>query len=330
MKHELSITIALIVIFLLSQVTGLFLVNKSVSSIENVNGTIVVNYTQTAIGPRPETRGVGSFIYILAGILIGTILVLLLVKYNKIVFWKLWFFLAVWISISVALGVIMKSYLAMIFALILAIVKIYKPNIFVHNFSEILMYAGIAVLLVPLFDVFWMFMLLIAISFYDMFAVWKSKHMVKMALFQTRSNVFAGLMIPYKRAQPVSVEENKKETKKFSEKTPKPKLEIPIKIENSENEKDKRRNAILGGGDIAFPLLFSGVVMGSLIKAGITKVSAFYQTTIITLTATIALFLLFSFAKKDRFYPAMPFISLGCVLGYIIIWIINNFRIPLF
>ncbi len=46
------------------------------------------------------------------------------------------------------------------------------------------MYTGIAILFVPILNVFWMIILLIVISIYDAYAVWKSKHMVKMANFQ--------------------------------------------------------------------------------------------------------------------------------------------------
>ena len=87
-------------------------------------------------------------------------------------------------------------------------------------------------------------------------------------------------------------------------------------------EKVQRKNAILGGGDVAFPLLFAGVVMESLIVQGLSKAGAFYQSLIITATTAIALALLFFFAKKDKFYPAMPFISAGCFIGYLIVLLI--------
>ena len=44
--------------------------------------------------------------------------------------------------------------------------------------------------------------------------------------------------------------------------------------------------------------------------------TGFLKTLIITLFTTIALLLLFLLSKKDRFYPAMPFLSAGCLLGY--------------
>jgi len=72
----------------------------------------------------------------------------------------------------------------------------------------------------------------------------------------------------------------------------------------------KMKMAILGGGDLGFPLIFAGVVFKSV---------GLYQAMIIPVFAAIALLLLLLLGKKDRFYPAMPFISAGCFVGYIVI-----------
>jgi hypothetical protein len=85
----------------------------------------------------------------------------------------------------------------------------------------------------------------------------------------------------------------------------------------------KQKSAILGGGDVAFPLMFSAAVMESLIFDGFTKQVAFLQSLIITLFVAIALWLLFIKSEKDKFYPAMPFLSAGCLVGYGIILLIN-------
>ena len=101
-----------------------------------------------------------------------------------------------------------------------------------------------------------------------MYAVWKSKHMIKMAKFQTESRLFAGLLIPY----------------------------------------GKNKTAILGGGDLGFPLIFTGVMYKTI---GL-------ESLLIILTTTIALFLLLYKSEKNKYYPAMPFISMGCLMGYLL------------
>ena len=92
----------------------------------------------------------------------------------------------------------------------------------------------------------------------------------------------------------------------------KPNIEI-------KTEAKKIRNAILGGGDVAFPLIFSGVVMEYLIMNGVSLMNAFLQTSIISIVVTLSVFGLFAFAKKEKFYPAMPFISIGCFIGFLIV-----------
>ncbi|MEM4337110.1 MAG: hypothetical protein QXG86_03835, partial [Candidatus Woesearchaeota archaeon] len=74
----------------------------------------------------------------------------------------------------------------------------------------------------------------------------------------------------------------------------------------------------LGGGDIGFPLIFAGVTMKGLIIK-MTEFQSFFLASIICICATISLLILLIKSKKDRFYPAMPFISLGCFIGYAIV-----------
>ena len=82
-------------------------------------------------------------------------------------------------------------------AISLAAWKILRPNVFIHNLTEVFIYGGIAALLVPIINLFSAFILLLLISIYDMYAVWKSKHMVSMAKFQSEAKVFAGLLKRY-------------------------------------------------------------------------------------------------------------------------------------
>jgi presenilin-like A22 family membrane protease len=165
------------------------------------------------------------------------------------------------------------------------------------------MYAGLAVLIAPILSLGWAIALLIIISVYDMYAVWRSKHMVVMAQAQAKNNMFAGLYLP-KAAEKV-----RRKTPSDSARTTAhgARIAVPPSPVGSA--------AILGGGDIAFPLLFSCVTMDWLIMNGTGQVDALYATTIITATVTVALVLLLFFARKDRFYPAMPFLAAGCLVG---------------
>lgn len=305
MKHTLKITLFLVLFFLIAQITGLIILNKSINDVRTTDtGEIEVVYTEPVIGERPDMEPNVSFWYIIGAVLVGTGLVLLIIKFRKVNLWKVWFFLAVWLTTTVALGIFVNKYIAYAVALFFAAWKIWRPNVYVHNLTELFMYAGIAVIFVPILNVFWTLMLLLVISVYDMYAVWKSKHMVKMANFQTEANVFAGFFVPYS---------NKKGKTKVE------KIDSKAKKVN----KGESRVAVLGGGDIAFPLIFSGAVMQALVIQGLTKINALLETFIVTAFVTIALSLLLVKSEQGKFYPAMPFITLGCLVGYGIVWLIN-------
>ncbi len=68
--------------------------------------------------------------------------------------------------------------------------------------------------------------------------------------------------------------------------------------------------AILGGGDIGFPLLFSAVVM---IHFGLSLFDP--RAYLVPVSSGLMLLALFVCGEKKKYYPAMPYITLGCVLG---------------
>jgi len=305
MKHTLSITIIIVLIFFLSQIIGLYALNVNTKVTQTPEGAIIVEHEETAIGERPDIQGPVTFVYIVIAILIGTGLLLLLVRLKKIKIWKALYFFAVWMTCSITIGVFTYDFLAFSVCFILAFFKIFRPNVWIHNLTELFIYAGIAIIFVPLLDIVWVALLLLAISAYDMFAVWKSKHMISLAEFQTKSKAFAGVLLSYK-------------FKLKPSKAKKPKKGEKVKV------REEYRSAVLGGGDIAFPMIFAGVVMDSMIRMGIhTKVFAFLYSLIIPIIVAIVLFILLAKARSDRFYPAMPFLTFGCFVGYGLVWLVN-------
>lgn len=284
MKHNWSITILLVGMFLLAQVVGLFIIKAYVDVQKTAEtGQIEWKALPAIAGyglERPEAPPITSVIYIIVAIIIGTILILLIIRWQKMTLWKLWFWLAVVLCLHIAFSAFMKSGYALALALVLGSLKILRPSVIVHNVTELFIYGGLAVIFVPLLTPLSAIILLLIISIYDMYAVWKSKHMTHMAQFQAKSGIFAGLLLPYA-------------PKKIILKAPKKQGTI--------------RTAILGGGDIGFPLIFAGVVMASY---------GLKQSVLISLGATLALFGLLYFGQKKRFYPAMPFLTAGCLIGY--------------
>ncbi|MBD3163782.1 hypothetical protein GF323_01145 [Candidatus Woesearchaeota archaeon] len=308
MKHNLKIILILIGFFLLSQVIGLLIVNQYIDH-KVLAKTGKVTFTETPVFERPPVEESTSVWYIISAILIGTAILLVIIRLRKIRIWKTWYFISVFITLGFAFYAFFKQIpvqeLALSFSFVLAAVmgyyKIFSPKIWLHNISELFIYGGLAAIFVPIMNLFSAIMLLLLISAYDMYAVWKSKHMVTLAKFTTESRVFAGLSIPYRKS---TGKIQKKATKKIKSK------------------KSKIKNAILGGGDIGFPLLFAGVAMKNLMLSN-TVLTGFLKVLIIPLTTTTALYFLFVKGEKNKFYPAMPFLSLGCFAGYFILLLIE-------
>ncbi|USN45648.1 MAG: hypothetical protein H6502_00765 [Candidatus Woesearchaeota archaeon] len=305
MKHPRTITYILIAIFVVSQLIGIFVLSAGLQEVtKSETGEIELTYQQTAIGERPELSGTGTVIWLVMGILLGTIVLLILAKYKLKSVWKGWFFLAVWITMSIALGVFMPYPAAYMIGLVLALLKVLRKQPLIHNITEVLVYSGIAFLVAPLLPVMYSIILLVIISFYDMYAVWKSKHMITLAKFTSQSQLFAGLAIP-----------------SYQEKKGKKTLSTHAK----KNMLETGNVAVLGGGDVVFPLLFSGSVMNWLLLSDVSKAVAVSYTLLITVCATIALSLLFYVSKKGKFYPAMPPITAGCLVGLGIIYLLRLF-----
>lgn len=302
MKHSFQITILLLFLFVLVQINGLFVLQRYINIEQSaITGTTVVNeeeYSQSNISvPTVENESL-SFIYILFALLFGTLLILIIIRYKQKKIWKTWFFLSVIVTLIISInpwlffffGTFFSSFFlyicTVIFSGILAYYKVFRQHVIIHNITEVFIYAGLAALLVPILNITSIVIILVIVAAYDMYAVWKSKHMIAMAQFQTEQKVFAGLYIPYQPSEKV----------------------IQRKSKQTSISSGKATSAILGGGDLAFPLLFSGVVMKTT--------GTIIAPLIITLTTATALALLFYYGEKGKFYPAIPFIAVGCFVGY--------------
>jgi len=274
MKHSLKITLILVALFLMSHLIGLYVINQYLP----VESSLPLNIE------KPQLEEQTSYVPIFIAIIIATGVALILIKFKALKIWKAWFFISVLFTLTVSFAAFIPDLIALSLALILAYFKTYKSNVYIHNSTELFVYGGLAAIFVPVLNMFSVVILLLLISVYDMVAVWKTKHMVSLAMFQSESKVFPGLSIPYKQE--------------------------PIKKVVKTRKKESSEIAILGGGDIAFPLLFSGVVL---------KTFGFVSAGIVSLFAAVALLLLLLLARKQKFYPAMPFITAGCLLGLIIV-----------
>ncbi|MFW6231304.1 MAG: hypothetical protein ACOC32_04770, partial [Nanoarchaeota archaeon] len=100
MKHDLKVTILLVLFFLAAQYVGLFITSQyvKVEQIVDVDGNKSYNVTEVKDLPlsmeRMDVSGFGLILYLSLGILIGTAIVLILVKFRKPTVWKVWYFIS--------------------------------------------------------------------------------------------------------------------------------------------------------------------------------------------------------------------------------------------
>ena len=255
----------------------------------------------------PEMEPRISFTSIVISMAIAIFLILLLMKIRSILLLKIWFFAVVLIAISITLNSALlslkySSYIALIIALPLTFYKIFKRNFFFHNLTELMIYPGIASIFVPILNLWAVILLLLLISIYDIYAVWHAGFMQKMAKFQIEKlKVFAGFFIPY-LGKKEAAELKKSESIKQEDKKTLKKIKVSI--------------AILGGGDVVFPIIMAGVVLKTL---------GIFPALVVSFFATVSLLSLFIMAKEGKFYPAMPFLTAGCLFGLSLSYILLRF-----
>ena len=310
MKHTWKITFILLLMFLVTQLIGLAVVRSYTYIPELPYG----------MEPPQETDPISGLILTIIAFVIAISVVFLLNKYRAKFILRAWFFLVVVIALGITIYSILfyipsikdyASIIAVVVALPLAYFKILRQNLLVHNVTELLIYPGIAAVFVsffyfsmnPFMSIIAIVALLIFISAYDIWAVNHSGIMQKMAKFQINElKLFAGFYVPYmdkkqrSKLKKIKQKYSKRESKKAEKEIKEKKIRVSL--------------AILGGGDVIFPIIAAGVfmmVLGSVIPA-----------LFITLGATLSLLFLFITAKKGKFYPAMPFLTGGIFIGMIL------------
>jgi len=288
--------------FIVTQFIGLYVVNYY-SPVKVIDGvSIEVGAPDLPFGmesPAIENES-DYFSKILPSLIMAFViaicLLFFLTKFDFSSILKFWFFGVVVLSLSISLIAIFPylndiTWVAILISLPFAFLKIFRRNLIVHNITELFIYPGIAAVFVSILDIRTAIVLLVLVSIYDMWAVWKSGIMQKMAKYQMEKvGVLAGFFIPsYSKKV-------KNKIKKMSKKDLK-KLKVKVNV------------AILGGGDVVFPIIASGVVL---------KTWGFLPAVCVIIGATLGLGSLFTLAEKKKFYPAMPFISAGIFLGMVV------------
>lgn len=310
MKHTVKVTAILISLFFIAQLIGIYVAHQYLPEIKQVvteTGQIkneTVYNLPYGLDPPTDIKPQESIISIIIALIIAVALMLFLMKLKAETFLRGWFTIVVILGLSIAINAFLMplpkaALISVILAIPLGILKIFHRNMFVHNATELLIYPGIATVFIPILSIWSVSILLIIISLYDMYAVWHAGFMQKMAKFQIQKlKLFSGFFVPYMKREDKLILSKAKSVKEKENKAKKIKVNL----------------AILGGGDVVFPIILSGVILRTM---------GLWQSVTIAVGATLALAFLFYKSEKGKFYPAMPFISIGCFIALAIVYLIQ-------
>jgi len=230
-----------------------------------------------------------SFPQFILNFLLATLFILLILRFVKFekekgTIFKILFILAVLLGGLLFLETWLPEHLSLIFIFVLIFWWLKKPSVLIQDLLIILGIAGTGSILGLSLNPLTVVALLIIFLIYDFIAVYKTKHMVRMAKAMLESRAILAIVIP---------------------------PNIFGFRESLEKIQPGGKFLILGGGDIAFPLIFSV----SLIPSGI------FNSLIVALFSLIGLFASFWFFTKQKErkpIPALPPIAFFSIIGYLI------------
>jgi len=221
---------------------------------------------------------------------LSLILIIYFFKYKKGkgIFFKGIFLLAIGFGNFFFFGLWLPDIFLFILLTLLIIFLLKRPSLIVHDLALIFAIAGIGAGLGLSFTPEMVILLLLIFSIYDFIAVYKTKHMIKMAKEMITHGAILGIVVPQKISD----------------------LKAHLK-----EVKAGGKFLILGAGDIVFPLILAV----SLIPQGIlaSLIVAFFA-----LVGFFIGFLIFLSKKIHTPMPALPPIALFSIIGYLLTRII--------
>jgi presenilin-like A22 family membrane protease len=274
----LKTVFTIVTIYLLTQLIGLYVGYQYLGGIESGD------FVSTFENPDNINNSLMLFVYII----VSTAGILVVVK-----FWKpsirvleaLVVFLSSWITFDfiIPIGIWIFS-LGFLMAIALTIWKALRPTVLNQNVAAIFSGAGAGGLLGASFGFVPSLVFLVLLCIYDFVSVFITKHMISLAKELTKRPMAFTIASPhkFKKAKFVGISKTKKKIHVFQ----------------------------LGVGDIVIPLMFSISLLRNL-----TIINSLFSI----LGSTIALILLIYYmTKKPMPLPALPFITVGTLSGFLI------------
>ena len=252
-----------------------------------------VGWTLLKIVPIPKMETGPSLLWFGIAFIIVTGGILLALKYFK---FKMPFGAMFAFLIFVGAHIVFSTFLPNIYAIVLAVaivaLRYLWPNILTQNIAIVISIAGISAQLGVLLTVPAVIILLIALSIYDVWAVFKTKHMITMAKGLMHRGMTPMIILP-------------SDWRDFGKK---------MKEVTTEKLRPSRtpllKYMMLGTGDLAFPLVFAVSALSySLLSA--------YAIVLGALVGIIVVHFLM-LTGKFKALPALPPIAAGSIIAFAI------------
>ena len=224
------------------------------------------------------------FIYFI----VVTCLFVFLIKYvkNSGLFFRVIFIVVLFTGAQVFFSIFFNQIVSAILAFIFVCCRYYYPTIWLHDLAIIIGIGGLAGSWGVGFSVTSMIIILFVLSIYDYVAVYKTKHMVKMAQSMIKYQAIIAIIIP----------EHVRD----------------YLINLNEFSPSKGGFMILGGGDLALPSLFLVSVLSQY---------TIYHSLIVLFFILLGLFVMhyaFISQKNRKAMPALPPLAIFSIIGFIV------------
>ncbi len=231
-----------------------------------------------------------SLISFFVAFAIAIVLIFLFLNIMQGKFIHLFFAFAIFIGTQTVFSAYFPIGLATALAIFIVLIRYLKPSIITQNLAISLTVAGIGASLGLMFSVPVVLFLLVALSYYDIIAVYKTKHMLTMFNKMMEKGVILSLVVP-ERLKDLTASQIKYQKKK------------------GKRKKSGAKFFMLGTGDITFPIIFAVSAL---------QHSIFSSLFIIAGAFVGLLFDYYIIIKTKEPIPALPPIALFSMIGLII------------
>ena len=216
---------------------------------------------------------------------IGTAIILGLIRImHGGLFLRIFFLLALFSGTFITLGIFLSNIWSLVFSLFLVAIYVFYPYIWFHDLILILTLPGIAAVLGASLSPYVVVILLIFMSIYDYVAVYKTKHMVKMAKAMIAGRAIFAMIYPEHWHG--------------------------FKMRVSE-ARPGEGFMMLGTGDFVFPIIMATSAYAISVLSAFIVLAA-------SLFGLLLMHLIFVLQKVRRPMPALPPLAAFAIIGFII------------